>query len=86
MVPLKKKNYGKCEMIGVWREDCNVAFFANVFRNKVWKFPFKYLGFPLCLGLQKNCLLDSIVERIDEKLSSWKGRYLSMGGRVTIIK
>lgn len=63
-----------------------LLFFANVFGCKVWKLPFKHLGFPLCLGLQKKRLLDSIVEQIDKKLSSWKGRYLSMGGHITLIK
>ena len=50
------------------------------------KLPAKYLGLPLCLGLPKKHLWDSVVERIEKKLSSWKGRYLSMGGRVTLIK
>lgn len=26
------------------------------------------------------------MERIDRKLSSWKGKYLSMGGRITLLK
>lgn len=40
----------------------------------------------LCLGLPKKKLWDPIVERLDKRLSSWKGRYLSMGGCLTHIK
>ena len=42
-------------------------------------------GVPFCLGLPKKGLWDLVVERIDKKLSSWKGRYLSMGGRITLV-
>lgn len=48
--------------------------------------PSKYLGLPLYLGLPKKQLWDSLVERIDKRLSSWKSRYLCMGGRLTLIK
>ena len=79
-------NYGKCEMIGVRMEDINVALLASAFGCKVGKLPSKYLGLPLCIGLPKKCLWDTFVERTQKKLSSWKGRYLSMGGRVVLIK
>ena len=81
-----KINYDKCELIGVQTENNHVAFLADVFGCKVGKLPSKYLGIPLCLGFPKKHLWDSVVERIEKKLSSWKGRYLSMGGRVTLIK
>ena len=75
-----KINYGKCEMIGVRMEDSNVTLLADVFGCRVGKLPLKYLGLPLCMGMPKKSLWDSIVVHIDKKLSSWKGRYLSRGG------
>ena len=81
-----KINYGKCEFIGVWMEVNQVDFFANVFGCKARKLPSKYLGLPLCLGFPKKSLWDSVVERIEKKLSSWESKYLSMGGRITLIK
>lgn len=39
------------------------------FGCKVGKLPTKYLGLPLCLGVQKKPLWDSVVEWIVKKLS-----------------
>lgn len=81
-----KINYEKCELIGVRVADSLLVSLANAFGCKVGKFPSKYLGVPLCLGLPKKSLWDSVVECIDKKLSSWKRRYLSLGGRITLLK
>lgn len=81
-----KINYGKCELIGVKVDGSQVDYLANVFGCKVGNLPSKYLGLPLCLGLPKKHLWDSVLKWIEKKLSSWKCRYLSMGGRLTLIK
>ena len=41
---------------------------------------------PLCLGPVSKSLWNSVVERVERKLFAWKASYLSMGGRVTLIK
>lgn len=81
-----KVNYGKCEFIGIRLEDSHFASLANVFGYRVGKLPCKYLGLPLCLGLPKHQLWDPVVERKDKKFNSWKERYLSMGGLITLKK
>ena len=53
---------------------------------KLEGFPLNTWGMPLCLGLPKKSRWDSVVERVERKLSSWKGRYLLMGGRLILIK
>lgn len=40
----------------------------------------------LYIGLPKKPLWDSVLKRLERRLSSWEGRYLSMGRRVTLIK
>ena len=72
--------------MGVRVENSYVAFLADVFGCKIGVLPCKYLGLSLCLGVPKKHLWELVVERIEKKLSSWKGRYLSMGGRLTLIK
>ena len=74
----------KCEMTRIRMEDRNVALLASAFGCKVGKLPSKYLALTLCIGLPKKSLWDTVVERTEKKLSSWKGRYLSMGGHVLI--
>eukprot|EP00268_Persea_americana_P041230 TRINITY_DN41041_c4_g1_i1.p1 TRINITY_DN41041_c4_g1~~TRINITY_DN41041_c4_g1_i1.p1 ORF type:complete len:107 (+),score=11.85 TRINITY_DN41041_c4_g1_i1:237-557(+) len=81
-----KINYGKCELIDIHLTESHVASLATTFWLKAGKLPSKYLGLPLCLGLPKKILWEPVVERIEKRLDSWKGRYLSMGGRITLIK
>eukprot|EP00268_Persea_americana_P043743 TRINITY_DN4402_c0_g1_i1.p1 TRINITY_DN4402_c0_g1~~TRINITY_DN4402_c0_g1_i1.p1 ORF type:complete len:267 (+),score=37.38 TRINITY_DN4402_c0_g1_i1:1657-2457(+) len=81
-----KINYEKCEFIGVQMDLSQVDYLANIFGCKDGKLPKKYLGLPLYLGIPKKSLWDSMVERVEKKLSSWKGKYLSMGARITLIK
>jgi hypothetical protein len=48
-------------------------------------FPFKYLGIPMHYRKLGNKDWKVIEERIEKKLSSWKGKYLLMGGRLFLI-
>lgn len=81
-----KINYGKCEMNGIQIDANMLNAMANIFGYKVGHIPSKYLGLPLCMGVPKRKLWNPVVERIERKLSSWKGRYFSLGGRLTLIK
>ena len=47
--------------------------------------PFTYLGFLLFKGKPKTIHLRHIVDRIHHKLSAWKGRLLTIMGRVQLI-
>lgn len=75
-----KINYGKCDLIGIHLEDNNNQLLANAFGCRVGQFPEKYLGIP------NKILWDPVTERLEKRLSSWKGKYLSLGDRVTLIK
>jgi hypothetical protein len=48
-------------------------------------FPFKYLGIPMHFRKLSNRHWSSIEERFQKKLSSWKGKLLSSGGRLVLI-
>ena len=45
-----------------------------------------YLGVPLFLSKNRSNNLKLVKERLESKLSSWKGRNLSWVGRATLIK
>ncbi|XP_060177861.1 uncharacterized protein LOC132607800 [Lycium barbarum] len=49
-------------------------------------FPFTYLGVPIYYGRRMNIHYKEIIERIQNRLSSWTGKLLSIGGRTTLIK
>ncbi|KAL4199256.1 hypothetical protein AMTRI_Chr03g50260 [Amborella trichopoda] len=48
--------------------------------------PSSYLGLPLCLGKLGKHLWDHLIEKFTWKFASWKGRFLSFGGRITLIR
>ncbi|KAK6290248.1 hypothetical protein POUND7_001789 [Theobroma cacao] len=52
---------------------------------KVGRPPFFYLGMPLGANLRKTSMWKLIVKRFRDRLVGWKGRMLSMGGRVILI-
>lgn len=46
----------------------------------------KYLGLHSLIGKSKNQVFAEIKERVGKKLSGWKGKILSMGGKEILIK
>lgn len=50
------------------------------------KLPFKYLGAPIYKGRCKCIFFEDIVGKIAKKLEGWKSRYLSFGGKITLIR
>ena len=48
-------------------------------------FPIKYLGIPIHYRRLSNNDWTKVLERIEKRLSSWKGKNLSTGVRLTLI-
>ena len=82
-----KINYKKCEFVDNLKLILKrFEFVAKKFGCKIGKLPTKYLGLPLYLGLPNKYLWDPVLERIEQRLSNLKSRYLSLAGRLTLIK
>ncbi|MFS7997684.1 putative RNA-directed DNA polymerase [Helianthus anomalus] len=81
-----KVNLSKCSLYGIGVEDHEVARLANFLNCKVGSFPFKYLG--LYVGANMNLVRNwkPIVDLFKVRLSIWKAKTLSYGGRITLIK
>ncbi|XP_042026496.1 uncharacterized protein LOC121773661 [Salvia splendens] len=50
------------------------------------KLPFIYLGVPIFKGIKKNDMFLFLWNKISERIHSWSHRFLSFGGRLTLIK
>lgn len=50
------------------------------------EFPFTYLGCPVYVGRKKIGYFDNMVSKVMQRLNGWKGRMLSHGGRIVLIK
>ena len=49
-------------------------------------FPFQYLGFPLYIGRCKLSYFGEVGQAILNRIMSWKTKFLSSGGKLTLIK
>lgn len=48
-------------------------------------FPFTFLGLPIGANPSRRSSWDPILSKLRNKLSSWKGKFVSLGGRVIIL-
>ena len=80
-----KINFHKSELFCYGSaKDCEHEY-AQLFGCKTGGLPFKYLGIPLHHRKLSNKDWAIIEERFQKKLSSWKGKLLSVGGRLVLI-
>jgi hypothetical protein len=59
---------------------------AQIFECKISKLPITYLGVPLHWKQLKINDWKFLTNKIEKKLAGWKGKLLSLGGRLTLIK
>lgn len=48
-------------------------------------FPFNFLGLPIRINPYKRSSWDPVLMKLHRKLATWKGKSLSLGGRVTLL-
>lgn len=70
---------------GAMSGSCTIMI-ANLLGFSVGTVPFQYLGCPIFKGKPKVIHFRMITDRIKNKLATWKGRILSIMGRVQLVK
>ena len=81
-----KINYGKSSF-GVLGQSKQWKLQAASYLNcRIMPLSFSYLGIPIGANPRRCGLWDPILRKSETKLSRWKQRHLSFGGRVTLIK
>lgn len=78
-----KINVGKGMVV---RVSCSIEDLANKLHCKVGKLLFLYLDLPVKAKHKVMTVWDPIVQSFERKLSTWKRSYLSLPGRITLIK
>lgn len=63
-----------------------LQFLSSILEFKEGRIPFNYLGVPIFYGKPRKVHLMHTVDRIRAKLSSWKGKLLSIMGRIQLTK
>jgi len=52
----------------------------------VTKIPFKYSGLPVEGCHKRSAFWEGVVDKKKNRLNKWKGRFISMAGRICLIK
>ncbi|MCI43146.1 RNA-directed DNA polymerase (Reverse transcriptase), partial [Trifolium medium] len=59
---------------------------ASALCCKVGKVHFLYLGLPIEGDSRRLVFWDQVLARLKNRLSGWKSRFLSFGGRMILLK
>ncbi|KAL4182391.1 hypothetical protein AMTRI_Chr11g93110 [Amborella trichopoda] len=73
-------------MTGICLDQAIVKCFTDSWGCVVEPMPPSYLRLPSCIGLHRIQLWSLVIDKVEWHLASWKGRVLSPGCRVTLIK
>ena len=80
-----KINFHKSELFYFGQAKECLDQYSSIFGCKLDSFPVKYLGIPMHFRKLSNNDWKVIEQRIERKLSSWKGKHMSVGGRLVLI-
>jgi len=80
-----KINFHKSELFCFGTAKDRRREYVELFGCVEGSFPFRYLGIPMHYRKLSNKHWSSIEERFQKKLSCWKGKLLSFGGRLVLI-
>nr|XP_023880741.1 uncharacterized protein LOC111993115 [Quercus suber] len=78
-------NLAKSELVPVG-EVTNMGELVALLGCRQSSLPMTYLGLPLGAKFKDRAIWNSILERMERRLTSWKRLYLSKGGKITLIK
>src|SRR6266542_1578193 len=80
-----KINFHKIELFCFGEAQAAAETYMELFECKQGNLPLKYLVIPIHFKKLRNSDWKMIEERFEKRLSSWKGKHLSIGGRLTLI-
>jgi hypothetical protein len=80
-----KINFHKSEIFCFDKAKDHERFYSQLFGCVMGKYRFRYLGLPMNTRKLNNKDWKTIEDRIEKRLSGWKGEMLSVGGQLVLI-
>ena len=80
-----KINFHKSELFCFGEAQDVAAQYAELFGCWQGQFPINYLGIPIHFRRLTIAQWKHVEERLQKRLSSWKGKLLSLGGRLVLV-
>ena len=81
-----KVNFSKSLLVGINISGSWLSEAATVLNCKVGTIPFMYLGLPIGGDASRLIFWEPLIKKINSRLSVWKSRHLSLGGRLVLLK
>ena len=81
-----KVNFSKSLLVGVNVHGSWLSEDASILNCKVGVTPFMYLGLLIGGNASPLDFWEPLINRINSRLSGWRSRYLSLGGRLILLK
>ncbi|XP_011621700.1 uncharacterized protein LOC105420276 [Amborella trichopoda] len=81
-----KVNFHKSSLVGINVEADMISELAILLGCKVGSFPITYLGLLISYSRLTITIWDIVLKRVQRKLALWKHKYLSIKGRVTLLR
>jgi hypothetical protein len=79
-------NLGKCQFALIRCTGEQVRLATDVFPCSVINFPVHYLGIPLAISRLRKSAWQPMIDKIADKLPTWRGRLMHRSGRLALIK
>ena len=80
-----KVNFFKSKLAVVHGNDLLASDFADVLNCKRMSLPFTYLGIEVGASPKKSATWSKVIEKIQRRLTPWKLKNLSFGGRLCLL-
>ncbi|GKA30618.1 putative RNA-directed DNA polymerase, eukaryota, reverse transcriptase zinc-binding domain protein [Tanacetum coccineum] len=81
-----KVNFNKSKLYGIGTSNVELCSLASTIGCLASQFPCTYLGLPIGAKMSRCHNWNPLVDRFHKRLSKWKSKTLSIGGRLTLIK
>ena len=80
-----KINFHKSELFCFGEAKEAIQQYTDLFGCAQGQFPMRYLGIPIHYRRLTNAEWKEVEERLQKRLASWKGKLLTVGGRLVLI-
>ncbi|GJZ86781.1 hypothetical protein Tco_0658391, partial [Tanacetum coccineum] len=81
-----KVNFSKSKIFGVGATVGDTNLLASILCCQHSSLDFTYFGLPIGANMNRSCNWKPIIDKFHNRLSFWKARSLSFGGRLTLLK
>jgi len=81
-----KINFHKLKIVGINVHRNNILCYMKTLNCAEMAVPFKYLGLEVGGNPRRKKFWEPVIDKLETRLSTWRERFLSMAGRICVIK